>query len=303
MPRRNDHVVEAGRLRAALGGVDGIAAATDDRLVEGVLREGVGARTPVEQLRVGLVVGEEKLRDAPVGADVVGQPILPHHGVARGELARPCLGNLWLLKALLADAAPAPGVAVPERWQGDEAGWLWPPVVDRHPDQDIVDRGLRVFDDHVKVAILGKHPGVEEFVLRLAVVAAAILSREIGVGKLALRILVECLAVGMGRRRVEKVIEFLDVFAVVALVAAEAEEPLLEQRVAAVPERQAETEPAEPVAEPQQPVFAPAVDAAVGVFEWKRRPCVSIGRVVFANGAPLTGRQIGAPQFPEPLSA
>ena len=49
--------------------------------------------------------------------------------------------------------------------------------------------------------------------------------------KLALRILVQRLQIGMRRRGVEIEIALLDVFAVIALRTGQAEEPLLENRI------------------------------------------------------------------------
>ena len=65
--------------------------------------------------------------------------------------------------------------------------------------------------------------------------------------------------------RVEVEVALLHVLAVVALGAGQAEEPLLEDRVAAVPEGQGEAEPALAVGDAQQAVLAPAVGAAAGV--------------------------------------
>ncbi len=62
------------------------------------------------------------------------------------------------------------------------------------------------------------------------------------VRELALRILVEHLQVRVRRRRVEVVVELLHVLAVVALAVGEPEQPLLEDRVAAVPERERQAE-------------------------------------------------------------
>jgi hypothetical protein len=57
---------------------------------------------------------------------------------------------------------------------------------------------------------------------------------------------------------------FLDVLAVVALLVRQAEEPLLEERVPAVPERQGEAQAALAVGDPEEAVLAPAVGAASG---------------------------------------
>ena len=64
---------------------------------------------------------------------------------------------------------------------------------------------------------------------------------------------------------VEVEVVLLDVLAVVALVAGEAEEPLLQDRVAAVPQRQREADALVAVADAGQAVLVPAVGARGGV--------------------------------------
>jgi len=64
-------------------------------------------------------------------------------------------------------------------------------------------------------------------------------SRPVAVRELPLRVLVEVLHVGVGRRRVEVEVVLLDVLAVVPLAVGEAEQALLEDRIALVPEARA----------------------------------------------------------------
>jgi hypothetical protein len=63
----------------------------------------------------------------------------------------------------------------------------------------------------------------------------------------------------MGRRRVEVPPVLLGVFAVVALVAVQPEDPLLEDRVAPVPEGERKAEQLLVVADAAEPVFVPPV--------------------------------------------
>ena len=90
----------------------------------------------------------------------------------------------------------------------------------------------------------------------------------------------------------------LDVLAVVALRVGQAEEPLLEAVVVAVPEGDAEVEKAEPVAETGDAVLTPPVGAAMGLLERERLPGIAARGVVLAHRAPLAGRQVGAPEPP-----
>ncbi len=107
-------------------------------------------------------------------------------------------------------------------------------------DQDVVGSGLRVLDEHVEVAVGVEDAGVEQLVFRIAARAPAVLGDEIGVRVGPLRILVEHPHVGMARDVVEVEVVLLHVLAVVALVPVEAEHPLLQDRVRAVPQRDGE---------------------------------------------------------------
>ena len=115
-------------------------------------------------------------------------------------------------------------------------------------------------------------PVSSQLELRLLAAAAAVFLDQLRVGKCGLRILVERLHVGMRGRGIEVEITLLDVLAVIALGAGEAEQALLQDRVAAVPQRQREAQPAFAVADAQQPVLAPAIGAAARVVVRKVIP-------------------------------
>ena len=162
--------------------------------------------------------------------------------------------------------------------------------------------GLGVLDEDVEVAVVVEDAGVEQLELRLVLAAAAVLLDQPGVGKLALRILVEHLQVGVRRRGVEVVVELLDVLAVVALAVGQAEEALLEDRVAAVPQGQRQAEALLVVADAGEAVLAPAVGAAAGVVVREVVPGVAVGAVVLADGAPLPLAQVRPPAPPRLLA-
>jgi hypothetical protein len=61
------------------------------------------------------------------------------------------------------------------------------------------------------------------------------------------------------RRRVEIVVVLFDIFAVVALAVGQTKEPLFEDRVLTVPQRQRKAEQLFVVGETGQPVFAPRI--------------------------------------------
>src|SRR5262249_5008791 len=98
-------------------------------------------------------------------------------------------------------------------------------------------------------------------------------------------------------------VRLLHVLAVVPLRAGEAEEPLLQDRIAAVPQREREAEPALAVGDPQEPVLAPPVGAAPRVVVREVVPAAAVGRVVLADGRPLPLRQVRSPALPVPLPA
>src|SRR5262249_10229630 len=117
--------------------------------------------------------------------------------------------------------------------------------------------------------------------------------RERGLG-----VLVERLQVRARRCRIEIVVELLHVLAVVSLRAGQPEEALLQDRVASVPQRQREAEPALAVGDPQQPVLAPAVGPAARVIVRQIVPDGSVRRVVLAHGPPLALGEVRSPPLP-----
>src|SRR6185312_13794636 len=102
----------------------------------------------------------------------------------------------------------------------------------------------------------------------------------------------------MRRRRVQVPPVLLDVLAVVALVTCEAEGPLLQDRVPAVPERERQAQELIVVADAAQPVLTPSVRARARVIVRKRGPRVAVGAVVLADGAPGALAQVRAPAAP-----
>src|SRR5262245_50281800 len=167
---------------------------------------------------------------------------------------------------------------------------LWSAIHRLDADQNILRARLGVLNENVEIAIVIENPRVDQFEFEVMFAAAAVFFRQALVGKLTLRVLVEKFHVGVRRRRIEIEIIFLDVFAVIAFVAGEAEEALLENRVLAVPEGQREADILMAVADTSQAVFAPAVGAAARMVVSQVAPNISVGAVVFAHGAPLALR-------------
>jgi hypothetical protein len=165
------------------------------------------------------------------------------------------------------------------------------------PEQ-VFRRAFRDFLHDIEVAPVVEHAHVGEFEFRAVAAELLVFLADLGVGILRVGILVERLGVGMGGGGIEVVVTFLHVLAVVALVAAEAEEALLEDGVLAVPERGGETQAALAVGPALEAVLAPAVGAAARVVVGKRGPAVAVVGIVLAHGSPLALAEEGPPAPP-----
>ena len=194
--------------------------------------------------------------------------------------------------------APRPRVAEPQRRQQMQTCRLRTAVVHGATDQDVIRAGLGVLEEHVVVAIVIEHAGVEQFVLELFAREQGIGLDQAGVRKGPLRVLVQVLHVRVGRRRVEVEVVLLDVLAVVPLAVGQAEQPLLEDGVVAVPQGERETEPLLVVGDAAQPVLAPAIRAQSRLVMREVVPRVAVLAVVLAHGAPLALTEVRSPLLP-----
>ena len=113
-------------------------------------------------------------------------------------------------------------------------------IRDRDTDQDVLRSRFRVLDQHVEVAIGLEHAGVDQLELSHVLTPPAVFLDQPLIRVGCLRVLVERLQVRMGRRRVEVVVQLLHVLAVIALGPRQPEQPLLEDRVVFVPQRERE---------------------------------------------------------------
>jgi hypothetical protein len=94
----------------------------------------------------------------------------------------------------------------------------------------------------------------------------------------------------MSGGRIEIVVTFFDIFAMVPLRSRQPIQAFLEDRVVGVPKGERETQSTFAVTNPQQSVFAPTISTASSVVMRKRKPGFLILRVVFANRPPLSLR-------------
>ena len=275
-------------LRAAALRVDRRAVPVDDEFVEGVLEVAARIRLAEQPAAIGLVLREEPGR---VGLAV--QPV-------RAQLRRLRHDDVAVERqfGFAARIAPRPRVAKPQLRQHIDVGVFRTAIVDRDPDQNVRRRRLRVFGDDVEVAIGVEDAGVEQLELRIEVAAPPVFFDQLRIRESPLGILVERLEIGVRGRRVQVVVALLDVLAVVAFAVGQAEQPLLQDRVVAVPQRQGETQDLLIVADAVQAVLTPAVGPAAGGVVAERFPGRPARTVVLADGAPLTLAQVRAPLLP-----
>ena len=177
-------------------------------------------------------------------------------------------------------------------------------AVDRDdPDQDVVGRNLCILDEDVEIAVVVEDAGVQQLVLGLEPRAAPVFRDQVAVGKRALRVLVQVLHVRVAGHVVQVEVILLHVLAVIALRAGEAEHPLLDDRVLAIPQRKRETQLLMVVANPGDTVLAPTVRTRARMVVREVVPCATIGAVILAHRAPLpfaqgTGPRAATGPFP-----
>ncbi len=292
-PGRNVQDVVQRRLGPGAIGVDRGGFAVHDGPVDPVLNVGGVVRRVENELVVGLIAGHQ---DGHLLFCV--QPARPERGVvsAHGAAAWPL--GVGAERGVLGTAGPGPRVPEPERGQHVHPGRFRPPVVHGDFQENVLGRGFRVFHEDVEVPVLVKDPGIDKLIFRIVFSACGIGRDQVTIGKFALRVLVQHLQVGRRRGRVEVVIAFLDVFAVVALAVGEAEQPLLEYLVTLVPQAQRQAQQLLVVADAGQPVLAPAVSPGPGLVVGERVPRVVALASVLADRPPLPFAEIGAPAPP-----
>ena len=129
-----------------------------------------------------------------------------------------------------------------------------------HGDQ-VFWAGLGVLHVHIEITVIGEHARVEQLVLEVVARPLPVGAHEVVVRVGRLGIFVEQVHVGVSRGVVDVEVILLHVLAVIALRIGEAKEPLLQDRVSAVPQRQGQAELLAVVAYTGDTVFPPAVSA------------------------------------------
>ena len=202
----------------------------------------------------------------------------------------------WARSALL----PRPSIAKPERRQHVQLRWFRSGIAHADAHAQIPRCRLGVVHGDLPVAVIVEHPRVDQLELGVPLAAPGVLLAQPRIGELRLRIVVTPLQPRGGRRRVGIPPVLLDVLAVIALVAAEAEDALLQERVAAVPEGEREAHALLEVANTRQAVFVPAVGARASVLMREIVPGRAVIAVVLAHRAPGALTEIRAERLPLP---
>ena len=289
-------------LGAELTRVDCAAIAINQVVVKRILDIPIAVLEVEDAAVVGFILRKHDLRRVAIDSLIDVQPELSQREVAGDDRGRPGGLQPRFRFAAVVLATPRPVVAEPQRREHMNRRRFRPAISDGEADQHVVGRRFGVLGEDVEVAILVERARINEFELRIGFAAATILFDKPAVGKLALRILIQRLHVGMRGRRIEIVVALLYILAMIALRAGETEEPFLEDWVAAVPECQREAEPALAIANAQQAVLAPAVGPAAGVVVREVAPGFAKLGVILAHGAPLPLGKIRAKALPVSLA-
>ena len=215
--------------------IDSRPVTVDEITMEGILDVARRVCHAVESLGVGHVVGKKPIVGRAVGRRVGRESKTAQRDVLGQKRIVVAQLDQRLDPTSLVSAAPGPRIAIPERGEQMQRRVVGPPVDDRDRDQHVVGRRFRVLDEHVEVTILGENARVGQLKLGLLSRTPPVLLEQRLVGKPSLGILVQRLHIRMGGRRIEMVVALLNVLAVVALEVGQSEEPLLEDRIAAVP--------------------------------------------------------------------
>jgi hypothetical protein len=175
-------------------------------------------------------------------------------------------------------------------------------VDDGDAHAQVVGGGLGVLDGDVEEAVVGEDAGVGELELGLVAVAGGAGGDQVLVGVGGVRVAIERAHVAVRRRVVEVPVALLDVLAVVALGAGDAEQALLEDAVATVPQGEGEAEELLVVGDAEEAVLVPAEDAAACVLVREVGPGVAVLGVVLADGGPGALAEVGAEEVPASLT-
>ena len=104
------------------------------------------------------------------------------------------------------------------------------------------------------------------------------------------RIFIQILHVRVRRGRIQVEVVLLHVLPVISLAVGQTEQPFLEDRILAVPQRNREAEQLLLIGDPGESVFAPAISSRARLIVAELIPGVARRAVIFADGSPLAFR-------------
>ena len=191
-----------------------------------------------------------------------------------------------------------PVIPEPECRQEMQFGCVRSPVGRRDPHQDVFRTGFGVLHEDVEIAVGLEDARVEELILHLVPGAPLVGVHQVGVRKGRLGVFVEVLHVGVGRRRVEVEVVFLDILAVIAFAVGQTEQALLEDGIPAVPQGKGKAQPLFVVGQAGQAVLSPSVGPRAGLIVGEEIPGIAPLAVVLTNRPPLPLAQVGTPFLP-----
>jgi len=291
LPAGRHHEPDPSRhLGALTGGIHGVRAVQDvvADAVLGEARRSLGAEHP---RRVGLVLAEQQGRPR-FGIEVEHAELVmlgPDDRMVRHDAGQPGPGFT---------VPPRPGITEPQRGQHVQRGILRGAVVHGDAAQDVLGRCLGVLHLDVEITVFAEHARVYELVLEIVPRPASALCHQVVVGEFGLRVLVEVALVAVRGQVVHVEVVLLDVLAVVALGIRQAEQALLQDRVALVPQGQGQAQLLLVVADAGDAVLAPPVGARPRLVMAEIRPGVSVVAVVLPDCAPLALTEIRPPGPP-----
>ena len=246
-----------------------------------------------DPLIIGFVLGEEQRRLSFAIEEIVAE-----FGIGRGDARDVVLRDDRSQGGLRRFRPPSPDIAEPERGKEVNRRCVRAAVARADLDQNVGWRLLGVFHEDIEVAIPVEDASINQLVLRFSATAPPVRLNQIRIWKFTLRIFVEHLHVGVGRRTVDVEVVLLDIFAVVPLTVGQAEHALLEDGILAIPKSKGKAQPLLIIAEAGDAILAPMIGARARLIVGKVAPGVAVLAVVLPDGSPLALAEVRPPQLP-----
>src|SRR5262252_7044271 len=171
--------------------------------------------------------------------------------------------------------------------------------MDCYPHEHVVNIRLGIFDVDIKVSVVVENTGIDQLELhRRRTTTTCVLVDQPLIRISGLRQLVEHARVSVTGHGIEIIIQLLDVLAVAALSVGQAKQPLLEDRIMPVPQRDREAQQLSVIGKAGNAILAPTIGAAARLVMRKIIPGGSPGAIVLAHRPPLALAEIRAPAAP-----